>query len=269
MKWNKKLAILGAFVLLLWLFPTKGHAQSVDDQASLFTEEQITLLNQLAANLDEKIKGRVYIVTTTSNDDSEETYADNYLRKKVGNNQNGSVFLIDMGQRGYHVSTSGNMIDYLTDSRLEKMLDSIQENLSAGSYFEAAKSYLEESSAYVSDGVPGGHYRVDRDTGKITYYKVLTPFEIIIALTVASIISLITFFWIKSTYQLKRKTYHYPFREKATVTLADQSDRLTKSFVTTRRIPKPSNNNNGGGFGGGSTTHSSGGGTFGGGGGKF
>ena len=50
--------------------------------------------------------------------------------------------------------------------------------------------------------------------------------------------------------------------------LSKKEDRLTNSFITTRRIPKPPANT-GGGSGGGSTTHSSGGGTFGGGGRSF
>lgn len=269
MKWMQRLGLVSLFVCLFVVFPTQGKAQVVDDQASLFTAEQIKTLNQLAETLNEKIKGEVFVVTTTTNDDSEETYADEFLRDKVGNNQNGSVFLIDMGQRGYHISTSGNMIDYLTDSRLESLLSDIKDQLSAGSYYEAAKTYLEGATSYVEAGVPGGHYRVDRDTGKITYYKVLTPLEITIALSVAAVISLIVFIWVKSTYQLKRKTYHYAYRQNGTVDLTDRSDQLTRSFVTTRRIPKPSNNNGGGFGGGGSTTHSSGGGSFGGGGGKF
>ena len=48
--------------------------------------------------------------------------------------------------------------------------------------------------------------------------------------------------------------------------LTDKTDRLTNSFVTTRRIPKSPPPGSGGG---GSTTHSSGGGTFGGGGRSF
>ena len=176
--------------------------------------------------------------------------------------------MVNMNYRDYHISTSGNMIDYITDSRLDTLKEAVENNLSNGNYFQAAQAFLEQSSTYVADGVPGRHYRVDRETGKINYYKVLTPLEIILALIAAAVISLIVFFVVKSKYQLKLGSYHYPYNEKSSLKLVQKQDRLTNSFVTTRRIPRNTSSGGGGG-GGGSTTHSSGGGTFGGGGGKF
>lgn len=258
------LIVLSGFFFMM----PKVDAAVVDDQAGLFTTQEKQTLEAKAEPIDEAFKGKLFIVTTTNNQDDEETYADDFLRDQVGNNNNGSVFLIDMGNRGYHISTSGNMIDYLTDSRLNALLDKIQTQLSAGNYYAAATLYLEGVDQAITDGVPGGQYQIDRDTGKITYYKTLTPLEITIALGVALVFGAGFFIIIKSRYQLKGKTYRYPIHEKASLDLTENQDFLTNSFVTTRRIPKPSNNN-GGGFGGGSTTHSSGGGTFGGGGGKF
>ena len=110
---------------------------------------------------------------------------------------------------------------------------------------------------------------MDRETGKITYYKVLTPLEIGISLLVAAVISIAFFIIVKSRYQLKMGGYKYPYQEKSSIKLTQKEDRLVNSFVTTRRIPRPPKNNGGGGFGGGTTTHSSGGGTFGGGGRSF
>lgn len=114
--------------------------------------------------------------------------------------------------------------------------------------------------------VPGGHYRIDEATGKITRYKVLTTVEIVIAVALAAILSIAFYMITVSRYQLKSGTYKYPFREKASIKLTDKTDRLTNSFVTTRHIPKAPPPGSGGG---GSTTHSSGGGTFGGGGRSF
>ena len=107
---------------------------------------------------------------------------------------------------------------------------------------------------------------MDEETGKITRYKVLTPVEIVISIVLALVLSLVFYFVTVSRYQLKSGTYKYPFREKSTIKLTDKTDRLTNSFVTTRRIPKSPPPGSGGG---GSTTHSSGGGTFGGGGRSF
>ena len=69
------------------------------------------------------------IVTTTSNSEEPRDFADNYLRDAVGNDQNGSVLLLDMGQREIYISTSGNMIDYLTDSRIDSILDDVYDQM--------------------------------------------------------------------------------------------------------------------------------------------
>ncbi|MDQ8558666.1 TPM domain-containing protein [Enterococcus faecium] len=257
------------FLLLVsvsWPVATHADTATVNDEAGLFTTDQIQSLEQQAEKLNEKIKGRVLIVTTTSNSEEPRDFADNYLRKAVGNDQNGSVLLLNMGQREIYISTSGNMIDYLTDSRIDSILDDVYDQMTNDAYYDAAKAYLSKSATYVEDGVPGGHYRVDEETGKITRYKVLTTVEIIIAVVLALILSLVFYFVTVSRYQLKSGIYKYPFREKSSIKLTEKTDRLTNSFVTTRRIPKSPPPGSGGG---GSTTHSSGGGTFGGGGRSF
>lgn len=257
------------FLLLVsvgWPVATHADTATVNDEAGLFTTDQIQSLEQQAEKLNEKIKGRVLIVTTTSNSEEPRDFADNYLRDAVGNDQNGSVLLLDMGQREIYISTSGNMIDYLTDSRIDSILDDVYDQMTNAAYYNAAKAYLSKSATYVEDGVPGGHYRVDEETGKITRYKVLTTVEIIIAVVLALILSLVFYFVTVSRYQLKSGIYKYPFREKSSIKLTEKTDRLTNSFVTTRRIPKSPPPGSGGG---GSTTHSCGGGTFGGGGRSF
>lgn len=264
-------------ILLIWMMffsflagPTVfGAADSVDDQAGLLTETQIQQLNEQAARLNEEIKGEVFIVTTTSNQDDPEQYAYDYLQSKIGNDNNGAVLLMDMGQRHIFIATSGNMIDYLDDERIDSILDIVASDMQSGNYFDAGTHYIEESDKYVKAGVPGGHYRVDKETGKITRYKVLTPLEILLSLAAAALAGLGFFTIVKSKYQLKLGTYSYPYREKAIVDLQQREDRLVNSFVTTRRIPRPKSGGGGFGGGGGSTTTMSGGGTFGGGGRDF
>jgi len=265
----KKFFYLFTLFLGLFVFVAPSYAaEAVNDEAGLFTEQEIQELNQLAEELNNKIKGEVFILTTNRSYSDPEEFTDLYLSSQIGNDNNGMALMVNMTYRDYHISTSGNMIDYLTDRRIDNMKESNQESLSAGDYFTAAKNYLSEASQYVSDGVPRGHYRIDRETGKITYYKTITFWEAFFALLAAAILSAVFFFVIKSRYQLKMGGYRYPYNEKSSLKLSQKEDRLTNSFVTTRRIPRNTSSGGGGG-GGGSTTHSTGGGSFGGGGGKF
>ncbi|MBO0473186.1 hypothetical protein IGL98_001521 [Enterococcus sp. DIV0840] len=257
-------------MFLLFGFSVSAQAadDSINDQASLFTTEEITQLNEAIIPIEAKAKARVFIVTNNDNDMDSTRFADYYMLDRIGKNQNGITFYIDMNQRKFIISTSGNMIDYMTDKRIDQTLDDIEPSMKNGNYFQAAQSFLKNTSYYFDQGVPGGHYRVDTATGKVTRYKALTTTEIIIALVAAVVLSGIFFVISISKYQLKFGTYKYPFREKSTLNLTRRNDILINSFVTTRRIPR--NNSNGGGSGGGgSSTHSTGGGTFGGGGRSF
>lgn len=259
-----------AVLLTMMGLPLNATADSthIEDDARLFSAAEIQALETKAQALSEKIKGDVYIVTNTDNTRDPREFSDDYLRDKVGNDNNGAVLLLDMGQREFYISTSGNMIDYLDDSRIDNIKEQVKEGMTSDQPYAAATAFYDQADAYVDAGVPRGHYRIDEETGKITYYKTISPLEAVIALTAAAIATLAFFVVIKSKYQLKLGTYSYSYQENSDVNLTVNENQLVNSFVTTRRIPK-STGGSGGSGGGGSTTHSSGGGTFGGGGGSF
>jgi Beta-propeller domains of methanol dehydrogenase type len=262
---------IASFILFLGslFFTTFIHADElIIDDAQLFTDSEKTALNKQAEQLSEQIKGKVFIYTNNATYDDPEYFTDRFLADRIGNNNNGAIFMLNMSYRDYHFSTSGNMIDYLTERRFDDIENQVTNYLGSGAYYQAASVFLSLSSKYVEQGVPRGHYRIDRDTGKITYYKVLTPIEATIALVVAAAVALAFFFIIKSKYQLKHSTYYYNYNQKSSLKLQQHEDHLVNSFITTRRIPR-NNSGGGSGGGGGSFTHSSGGGSFGGRGGKF
>ncbi|MDR0922089.1 MAG: TPM domain-containing protein [Lactobacillales bacterium] len=261
-KWLFLTLFLGFF---LFAQTAQAEENRVNDQAGLFSPAGVAQINNLAQSLSEKTKAGVFVVTTTENDEEPRDYADDYLREKVGNNNNGTVLLIDMDNREVYVSTSGNMIYYLNDNRIEQILDDVQPELSNSNFDQAGLNYLNDVETFFDKGLPKGAYSVDEETGKVTVYKTITRGEAIIAVVLAAGLAITFCLVTVSRYQLKMGTWKYPYKQLGKVNLTTQQDILTNSFVTTRHIPK--NNNNGGGLGGGgSTTHSSGGGTFGGGG---
>lgn len=263
----KKLFLLIGFFALFSPLKAFAAADTVDDQANLLTPEQRTELSNQADAINQKIKGEVFILTTDSNSEEPRKFADDQLRNRVGNDNNGALLLLDMNQREIYLSTSGNMIDYLTDKRVNSILDGVEAAMKDSDYYQAGANYLFDVKDFVDEGVPGGSYRIDEKTGKITRYKSIRPLEFVIGLIAAAAAAIGFFVSVRLRYQLKTGTYRYPYRQNAQLDLSERQDQLVNSFVTTRRIPKPSNN--GGGGGGGSSTHSSGGGTFGGGGRSF
>lgn len=262
----KKFLLLLGFLALFNPLKAFAASDTVDDQANLLSPEERTELSNQADAINEKIKGEVFILTTNTNTEEIRKFANTQLKERVGEENNGALLLLDMNQRKIYLSTSGNMIDYLTDKRVDKILDNVTAAMKDSDYYQAGANYLYDTKDYVDAGVPGGSYRVDEKTGKVTRYKSIRPVEFIIGLIVAAVASIAFFVSVRLRYQLKTGTYRYPYRQNAQLDLTERQDQLVNSFVTTRRIPKPSNN---GGGGGGSTTNSSGGGTFGGGGRSF
>lgn len=61
-----------------------------------------------------------------------------------------------MDLRKVYISTSGNMIDYMTDARINDTLDKVMDGMSQGNYFAAAQTFVQETQAFVNKGVPGG-----------------------------------------------------------------------------------------------------------------
>ncbi|WP_086348102.1 TPM domain-containing protein [Candidatus Enterococcus clewellii] len=264
---RKRYALLAiALFSFLFALPSLAYASdnTVDDQAGLFSSSEIQQLNEKAAVIEKKSKAQVFIVTTDNSDKDPYKFADYYLLDTIGKDENGIIFYIDMNNREFVISRSGNMIDYLNDKRTESALDDIEYFMSDQNYFGAADSYLTSVSTFFDKGVPKGHYRIDSETGKITYYKSLTTGEIILSIVGAALIAGGFVLFSISRYKLKfGGGYNYPVYEKSSLQLTEKEDRFVNSFVTTRHIPR--NNSGGGGSGGGSggsTTHTTGGGTF-------
>ncbi|MGP5430380.1 TPM domain-containing protein [Enterococcus malodoratus] len=262
----KKILLLLGFLALFNPLKVFAASDTVDDQANLLSPEERTELSKQADAINQKIKGQVFILTTNTNTEEPREFANTQLKARVGKDNNGALLLLDMNQREIYLSTSGNMIDYVTDKRRDSLLDDVEAAMKDGNYYQASADYLSNAKDFVDDGVPSGSYRIDEKTGKVTYYKSITPLEFTIGLIVAAVAAIGFFISVRLRYQLKTGTYRYPYRQNAQLDLIERQDQLVNSFVTTRRIPKPSNN---GGGGGGSTTNSSGGGTFGGGGRSF
>ncbi|HIX69129.1 MAG TPA: TPM domain-containing protein, partial [Candidatus Enterococcus stercoravium] len=107
MRKRLKYWLLLLLLALAWA-PLTASANSthIEDGVGLFTAEEIQSLEKKAQDLSDKIKGGVYVVTTNANNEEPRSFADEYLREKVGNDNNGAVLLLDMGQREVYVSTS-------------------------------------------------------------------------------------------------------------------------------------------------------------------
>ena len=59
----------------------------------------------------------------------------------TGSDQSGILFLIDMDNRELYISTNGQMIRYMTDSRINDVLDDVYNYAADADYYGAAAAW--------------------------------------------------------------------------------------------------------------------------------
>lgn len=258
------------FLLLLLLSGRTALAESaprIYDDAGLFTEEEREEIDAQIRTLQEET-GMDYAVATTRDAEgkSSQAYADDLYEQEgigTGASHDGMLYLIDLDHGEIYISTEGEMLRYLTDERLDRMLDHAYEDAADEAYAESACSVLQDAGSYYAAGIPEGQYHYDPVTGRRDPYekKGFPVLPLLFGTFAGALASLCLFFSVRSRYRLTRETYHYPLSEKSRLTLTESEDRLVNQFVTHRRIPRNTSSSSGGSRSsrsGRTTTHRSG-----------
>jgi uncharacterized protein len=150
----------------------------VFDLMGLIEQSDITRLEDTIALLSKQYKMDIVIVTSDEPEQGRsQEFADGFFDDNgfgTGIDSSGILFLIDMSNREFCISTSGLMIRYLTDARLDALLDGVTSYLSEGRYGEGAYAALVQLSLYLENGIPGGQYN-DDESGGIDPYVTPTP----------------------------------------------------------------------------------------------
>lgn len=262
--------LLGA---ALFVLPVSAETKNVYDQAGILRTQDEERLQSLAEQYHEEWDMNFLAVTTDdTGGKTTEEYADDFYDGcfPESEEEDGVLFLIDMDHREIYLSTSGEAIRYLTDARIDRILDEAFEKIADEEYYGTFLTFFEETNAYLEQGIVNGQYNYDVETGEIDRYqkpKKISAFEMIVALVVAFLAGAGTFGAIMGKYQLKFEDFHYDAYTDSDVSLDVQEDRLTNTFVTHRRIPQ--NNGSSGGSGRSSVHSSSSGRSHGGGGRSF
>ncbi len=122
----------------------------------------------LAATLDEISERQqvdIVVVTVDSLEgQSAMAYADDfydYNEYGFGEERDGILFLISMGDRAWHISTSGYGITAVTDAGLEYMSEAFVDDLSGGDYLAAFTTFAEMCDDYITQARLGEPYDVD------------------------------------------------------------------------------------------------------------
>lgn len=274
---KKILSVMMCLLLLCLLTGAMAAGPAVVDDADLFTDHEEQQLTALVEQFREQYEMDFGIITTAgAHDRTQQEIADEFYEHGgygMGEYNSGILYYIDMYERIPYLCTSGLMIDYMTDERIEAAHENVYDYLAYGQYGDAAAAMIETVGAYMRKGIPEGQYRYDVITGQrlSSYHNALTTGEIGVCAILAAIAALIYTASINHGYSLKGSTYDYSFRENSEVTLTDRTDEYLRTTTTRTRKAQPPPPSSGGSshHSGGSGVHTSrSGGSFGGGAGR-
>ena len=161
----RKICISLLLILYIVLITLNSNATGSSDESKLVNDEAYIISSKKASELETKLKAikekyrfSVVIVTVNSTGYSTaEVFADDYFDYN-DYGTDGILFLINMGTREWHMSTSGRGITYFTDYGLERMDEIIVPFLRDGKYDEAMQKFADVAEEFIIQGRAGEPY---------------------------------------------------------------------------------------------------------------
>lgn len=269
----KKLIIIIIAVLLMMVPVLPVSAQTLDDgsrrvfdDAGLMSESEISELEEIISGLRNAYNMDFVVLTSDDAPAGQSTaFADDFYDYNgfgSGAEWDGFLFFIDMNNRVPTISTCGLMIRYVTDPRLNALLDTAYEYLVQEQYANAAAMTLRQLEGFITEGIPSDQYNAD-EYGNTDYYnsdydtepvRQLTGGEFLIALAAGLVAALIMYASVSAKYGLKGSTYNYNLSHNTEMQITDATDVYLRTNVV--KVLKQRSVSSGSG-GSRSSTHSS------------
>lgn len=238
--------------------PLDALESYVYDNAGLMSQDEISDLEMQIADMKEKTNWNIFAVTTDyAEGKSSMAYADDFYDERTDEDSDGILVLIDMDNREIYISTCGKAIRYLTDARIERILDDGFYYVSNGDYASCLSAMLSTAEYYYDAGIQENQYNYDVETGAVSEYRVLTWMEVVPVIFLSVIVGLAIFFGVKRSYKMKGRRYEYPYMKYGKLDLTEHEDRFIRQHTTHQRIQTESSSGGGRSSSGRSSTHSS------------
>lgn len=239
--------LLLAASLTVTAFAAGGSPKIIDNANVLSSAEEAMLETQALALVNKYDMDVVILIEDSIGYQNVTDYADDYFDYNgygVGSKHSGVLFLLDMDEREWAISTCGNTIDALTDYGQEQIMDKVLDYLGNDEYYDGFCAYLELLDEYFEAYEKGEPIDQQRDLFDII-------FDLFVALGIGAVAGGITITIMKAGMKTVRP------QRGAQSYVKDGSFKLTKQrdmflYSNTSRTRKQSSSS-----GGGSSTHRS------------
>ena len=222
---------------------SKVSKDYVVDNADLLTQTEENELSEKLQDISDELQFDVVVVTTNSTGSKTATeYADDYFDYNGygrGSNNDGALFLVDMGDRKWAISTSGYGIEAIVDSALDDMEEEIVPYLKSGDYDGAFNEFADLTYDIVNDAKNGKSYSNSTTSTTKNHKNIGT--NLIVAFSIGAGISLIIILVYRS--KLKPVKFHKEAKEY----IVPGSFNLRRSddvflYFNITKVPIPKNN---------------------------
>ncbi len=142
MKKYISLSLALIFSLCFLMFGVNADSPNIIDNADLLSEDEEIALAKEIDPVKSRYDFEIVILTESSiYGEDPEAYADDYFDYN-GYGENGVLFLVDMGERNWHISTSGTATDVIGENELDYFEYEIIPYLSNGDYYNCFSEFI-------------------------------------------------------------------------------------------------------------------------------
>ncbi len=248
--------------------PSVDENEKIYDFADLLTPAEEEILYEQTNEFIENNIMDIAIVTTDNNYSTASVYADDfydYNNFGIGNNRAGILILIDMDNREFYISTTGEAILIYNDARIDSILDDMTPYMKNAEYYEALKTSITDAQKFASQGIPEDNKdSYINEDGEYVYVKHKTYPLLGFILTSGIVSTIILLIFINKNKLIKKAYNASEYLDNDTKNIRKIAD----NFITSNTTKIYVSSNSGGSYSGGSSTHSSSSGSSHGGGGR-
>lgn len=255
--------IFAIFLVSLSVLPAFAESEGAStygrlvDNAKLLSEDEYSQLKEHIDTVSEKYTFDVVIVTEKSIGDKTPTeYADDFFDYNgygEGDNHDGILFLLDMENRKWAISTTGAGIPYFTDYGQEKIMDDVKPYLSDGEYYDAFDTFVTMCDDYINTAITDEPYDVNNQP------KTIIPIYYIIfgGVGIGALVGFIVVLVMKSKLKsVRMQPLASSYVKSGSFKLTEHSDLFLYRNISKTAKPKDNDSSSGG-----SSTHTSSSGT--------
>ena len=230
------------------VIPESRQLARLIDRANLLSADEENILLAKLDEISERQKCDVAIVTVDSLDGKSPTaYADDFFDYNgygYGENDDGILFLISMGERDWAISTYGFAFGAFTDRGQAYIIDKIIDDLSSGLYSSAFTKFADLCDDFLAQAYTGSPF----DTGNMPKGKMENPLvNIIISLVIGAGIAFVIVKIMASSLksvEMQKKADNYVRADS--FSLRNQKDTFLYQKMSKTEIPTTSSSSGGG-----------------------